>query len=81
VRDRNVPSGSSVSRLIGIRETSQVRDGKREGRQEGERKGKLEDARNALKEGLSMEQVARITGIPVDKLQKHLAGVNVLPVN
>jgi hypothetical protein len=40
-------------------------------------KGKLEDARNALKEGLSMEQVARITGIPVDKLKQHLvAGSN-----
>jgi predicted transposase YdaD len=38
-----------------------------------ERKGKLEAARNALKEGLSVEQAARITGIPVDKLKKPLA--------
>jgi hypothetical protein len=27
---------------------------------------------NALKEGLSMEQAARITGIPADKPQKQL---------
>jgi hypothetical protein len=38
----------------------------------GERRGKLETAMNALKEGLSIEQAARITGIPADKLQKQL---------
>jgi hypothetical protein len=36
-------------------------------------KYKLEDARNALNEGLSVEQAARITGIPTDELKKHLA--------
>jgi predicted transposase/invertase (TIGR01784 family) len=41
-------------------------------RQEGERKGKLEAARNALKEGLSVEQAARISGIPADELKKYL---------
>jgi hypothetical protein len=39
----------------------------------GKLEGKLEAARNALKEGLSVEQAARITGIPVDKLKKYLA--------
>jgi hypothetical protein len=38
---------------------------------QAQRESKLEDARNALKEGLSVEQVARITGVPVDELQKH----------
>jgi hypothetical protein len=37
------------------------------------REGKLEVARNALNEGLSMEQAARITGIPTNELKKHLA--------
>jgi hypothetical protein len=36
------------------------------------REGKLEDTRNALNEGLSVEQAARITGIPIDELKKHL---------
>jgi predicted transposase YdaD len=40
--------------------------GERKGKREGERKGRLKTAMNALKEGLSMEQTARITGIPVD---------------
>jgi hypothetical protein len=36
--------------------------------------GKLEAARNALKKGLlSMEQIAQMTDIPVDKLKKYLA--------
>jgi predicted transposase/invertase (TIGR01784 family) len=41
-------------------------------RQDGKLEGKLEDARNALKEGLSVEQAARITGIPADELIKLL---------
>jgi hypothetical protein len=36
------------------------------------REGKLEAARNALNEGLSVEQAARITGIPADELKKQL---------
>jgi predicted transposase YdaD len=46
--------------------------GKRLGERRGKRLGKLEDARNALNEGLSMEQVERITGIPADELLKQL---------
>jgi hypothetical protein len=42
------------------------------GERRGERRGKLEDARNVLNEGLSMEQAARITGIPADELLKQL---------
>ena len=37
-----------------------------------EQRGRLKAARNALKEGLSIEQVARITEIPADKLLKQL---------
>jgi predicted transposase YdaD len=48
------------------------RRGERLGKRLGERLGKLNDARNALKEGLSIEQVARITEIPADKLLKQL---------
>ncbi|MDR2344238.1 MAG: hypothetical protein LBD86_06895 [Spirochaetaceae bacterium] len=46
--------------------------GERRGRKEGERIGKLEDAKNMLKEGLPIEQAARITGIPADKILKQL---------
>jgi hypothetical protein len=52
------------------------RKGERKGKREGKREGILEAARNALKEGFTMEQAALISGIPVDKLQKQLAGVN-----
>ena len=37
-------------------------------------RGKLETARNALKEGLPMEQAARITGMPAAELVKRLGG-------
>jgi predicted transposase YdaD len=46
--------------------------GKLEGERIGELRGKLEAARNVLNEGLSMEQAARITGIPADELLKQL---------
>jgi predicted transposase YdaD len=46
-------------------------EGERIGEQKGKREGILEAARNALNEGLSMEQVARISGIPADELKKH----------
>jgi predicted transposase/invertase (TIGR01784 family) len=52
------------------------RRGKLEGRLEGERRGKLEGkletARSALKMGLSMEQIAQMTGIPADELKRQL---------
>jgi hypothetical protein len=41
-------------------------------KREGKREGKLEAARNALNEGLSVEQAARITGIPTHELKKRL---------
>ena len=40
----------------------------------GKQEGKLEAAKNALNEGLSMEQAARITGIPANTLKKRLTG-------
>jgi predicted transposase/invertase (TIGR01784 family) len=43
-----------------------------EGQEEGIEKAKLEDARNALKAGFSMQQIEQITGIPADKLEKQL---------
>jgi hypothetical protein len=46
--------------------------GEKRGERRGKLEGKLETARNALKEGLSMQQIARITGIPADELEKQL---------
>jgi hypothetical protein len=40
----------------------------------GERRAKLEDARSALEIGLSMEQAALITKIPVNTLERLLNG-------
>ncbi|KUO71084.1 MAG: hypothetical protein APF81_19855 [Desulfosporosinus sp. BRH_c37] len=37
---------------------------------EGKLEGKLEDARNALKKGFSLEDIAEITGLPLESLQK-----------
>src|SRR5665648_1300997 len=37
---------------------------------EGKLEGKLEDARNALKKGFSLEDIADITGLPLETLQK-----------
>jgi hypothetical protein len=42
------------------------------GREDGWEKGRHEAAKNALKEGLSIEQTARITGIPADELLRQL---------
>ncbi|MHB8126103.1 MAG: hypothetical protein ACYDEJ_10760, partial [Desulfitobacteriaceae bacterium] len=45
-------------------------EGKLEGILEGEAKGKLEAARNAVKKGFSLEDVAEITGLPLETVQK-----------
>jgi predicted transposase/invertase (TIGR01784 family) len=49
-----------------------VERGERRGEIHGERRAKLKDARNALGMGLSMEQAAQITEIPVDTLERLL---------
>jgi predicted transposase/invertase (TIGR01784 family) len=48
-------------------------DGWEKGREDGWEKGRHEAAKNALKEGLSVEQTARITGIPADELLRQLS--------
>ena len=45
------------------------REGRKEGRYEGERSNALKNARNALAEGLSFEQVHRITGLDIQTIQ------------
>ncbi|KLU62654.1 PD-(D/E)XK nuclease family transposase [Peptococcaceae bacterium CEB3] len=50
---------------LGIIETA-----KEEGREEGELKGRMEAARNALKKGLSVEDIAEISGLPPATVQK-----------
>jgi predicted transposase/invertase (TIGR01784 family) len=49
-----------------------LEEGERTGRLEGERTGRLEAARNALKMGLPVEQIALITGIPSENILKQL---------
>ncbi len=52
----------------------EVEKAKQEGVLEGEAKGKLEGkleaARNAVKKGLSLEDIAEITGVPLETVQK-----------
>ena len=43
---------------------------KLEGKLEGMLEGKLEDARNAVKKGFSLEDIAEITGLPLETVQK-----------
>ena len=45
-------------------------EGKIEGKIEGKLEGQLEAARNALKKGLSLDDVAEITGLPKETVQK-----------
>ena len=68
IRDRN-------SILDGAREEGELKgklecklEGKPEGILEGEMKGKLEVARNALKEGLQIEVVAKIAGLSIETI-------------
>ncbi|NLC68195.1 MAG: Rpn family recombination-promoting nuclease/putative transposase [Clostridiaceae bacterium] len=49
-----------------------IKEVKLEGRLEGKLEGKLEVAKNMLAEGMDMEQISRITKIPVDELQRLL---------
>jgi hypothetical protein len=48
----------------------EVEKAKLDGIIEGKLEGKLEDARKALKKGFSLEDIAEITGLPLETLQK-----------
>jgi len=50
-------------------------EGREEGLKEGELKGKLEAAKNALSEGLEPQTVAKITGLPLETIQKIKAEI------
>lgn len=41
-------------------------------------KGRHEAARNALKEGLSIEQTVRITGVPVDRMVERWCATRIM---
>ena len=66
IMDRN--SDLYEAELKGMREGK--REGIREGKKEGMREAKLETARNALLEGADIEFVAKITGLPLEIIQK-----------
>tara|TARA_Y100001937_G_scaffold11083_3_gene13672 strand:- start:67852 stop:68838 length:987 start_codon:yes stop_codon:yes gene_type:complete len=46
-------------------------EGIQQGMQQGKLEGKLEDARRMKVEGLTLDQIARITGLSVEELKKH----------
>ena len=45
-------------------------EGKEEGLSQGAEQTKIETAKNLLKEGLSVEQIARCTDLPLEKVQE-----------
>ena len=47
-----------------------IEEGRIEGRQEGAEQAKIETARNFLKMGLTLEQVAQGTGLPLEEVEK-----------
>lgn len=47
-----------------------ILEGEAKGKLEGKMEGKLEDARNAVKKGFSLEDIAEITGLPLETVQK-----------
>ena len=47
-----------------------VSDGISQGISQGEHKAKIETAKNLLAMGISIEQVAQGTGLPIDEIQK-----------
>ena len=74
---KGVKEGRKEGRKEGMKEG--IREGKKEGIIEGLAKGKadekLEIARNALQEGLSLEFVQKITGLDLDTLTELQAGL------
>ncbi len=44
-------------------------EGRLEGKLEGEKAGKLEDARNFLKKGISVDLIAECTGLSIAEIQ------------
>jgi hypothetical protein len=63
-------------RLLEVLRMTQIEQWLREeGLKEGELKGKLEAAKNALLEGLEPQTVAKITGLPLETIQKIKAEI------
>ena len=67
VKERDWRSGLAVVEKRGRAE------GRREGRAEGERSAKLETARNYLLLGLTPEQVAKGSGLPLSEVRQIAA--------
>ena len=74
ITDNFLPE-SYKKRLLEVLRMTQIEqwlreEGKIEGKIEGKLEGQLEAARNALKKGLSLDDVAEITGLPKETVQK-----------
>mgnify|MGYP001254971748 CR=1 FL=1 len=64
------PEGSEVVMTLAekLRE-----EGLKEGLEKGLEKGKLEVARNAIKEGMELDLIAKLTGLPKKEIEKIAA--------
>ena len=56
-----------INRDMAIRDLNQM---KREAREEGLEEGKLEAAKAMLEDGLDVVRVSRLTGIPIEELER-----------
>ncbi len=64
------PLGERAKEVVMTAGERLIQQGWQQGRQEGERDARLEVARKMLREGLSLEQVARVTDLTLDQLRK-----------
>ena len=55
---------------IKVQRREAYREGLAEGIEQGAEQTKIETAKKLLKEGLSVEQIARCTDLPLEKVQK-----------
>ncbi len=60
-----------INRDMAIRDLNQMkREAREEGLEEGKLEGKLETAKAMLEDGLNVVRVSRLTGIPIEELER-----------
>jgi len=74
----HLSSNEEMIRLYELREKAihdeitRINGAREEGIEKGRKEGKLEDAKEMLKEGISIERIGKITKLPVEEIKKLL---------
>ena len=63
---------------IKVQRREAYREGLAEGIEQGAERNKIETAKNFLKEGLPVEQIARCTDLPLEKVQELTKEIEVI---